>query len=182
VEKKGHEYAIRAVARVARQGRALRFDIAGDGPRRAGLEALIRDLGMTGTIHLLGAQSEDAVQKLLGEAHVFVLASVTARDGDREGQALVLQEAQAAGLPVVATRHNGIPEGVVEGSSALLVPERDEVALAEAIGQVVEHPERWEAMGRSGRAFVAERYEIGTLNDRLVELYEEAIAAARAAA
>jgi colanic acid/amylovoran biosynthesis glycosyltransferase len=182
VEKKGHDYAIRAVARVARRGSALRYDIVGDGPRRDRLEALIRDLGMVGTIHLLGARSEEDVQSLLDQAHLFVLASVTARDGDREGQALVLQEAQAVGLPVVSTRHNGIPEGVVEGASALLVPERDETALADAIGQLVDRPERWEGMGRSGRAFVAERFEIGALNDRLVKLYEEVIAAPRVAA
>ena len=182
VEKKGHEYAIRAVARLARGGHALRYDIVGDGPRRERLEHLIGELGMTGTIQLLGARSEDAVRALLGEAHLFVLASVTARDGDREGQALVLQEAQAVGLPVVATRHNGIPEGVVEGASALLVPERDELALAAAIGQLLEHPERWEAMGRSGRAFVAERFAVGPLNDRLVKIYGEAIACQRRAA
>jgi colanic acid/amylovoran biosynthesis glycosyltransferase len=130
---------------------------------------------MNDTIRLLGPMSEEAVQTLLNEAHIFVLASVTARDGDREGQALVLQEAQASGLPVVATRHNGIPEGVVEGSSALLVPERDEAALADAIEQLVVHPDRWQEMGRRGRSFVAERFEIGALNQRLLEIYGEAI-------
>jgi colanic acid/amylovoran biosynthesis glycosyltransferase len=182
VEKKGHEYAIRAVARLARKGHALRYDIVGDGPRRDRLESLIADLGMGEAIRLLGPRSEDDVEAMLGEAQLFVLASVTARDGDREGQALVLQEAQAVGLPVVSTRHNGIPEGVAEGASAILVPERDEVALAGAIGELVEHPERWEAMGRSGRAFVAERFAIDGLNDHLVEVYGEAIASARRAA
>lgn len=99
--------------------------------------------------------------------------SVTAQSGDREGQGLVLQEAQACGIPVVATRHNGFPEGVRERKSAVLVPERDVEALADALGTLIRNDEEWERMGRAGREYVEKNYEIEGLNDRLVDIYRE---------
>ncbi|RME39094.1 MAG: colanic acid biosynthesis glycosyltransferase WcaL [Planctomycetota bacterium] len=175
VEKKGFEYAIRAVARVVERGHRIRYDIVGDGELRPPLEQLIADLHMQETIRLLGWKDQDELRSLYDRAHLFVLPSVTARDGDREGQGLVLQEAQAMGLPVVSTLHNGIPEGVLDGRSAFLVPERDVVALAERIEHLVAHPEVWEPMGRAGRALVEERFDIDKLNDRLVTVYERLI-------
>ena len=97
-----------------------------------------------------------------------------------EGQGLVLQEAQAMGLPVVSTWHNGIPEGVLDDVSGFLVPERDVHALAEKLFYLIEHPELWPAMGRAGRKFVEQRYDIKQLNKELVELYRAVIAKDRA--
>jgi colanic acid/amylovoran biosynthesis glycosyltransferase len=107
-----------------------------------------------------------------------VLASVTV-EGDREGQGLVLQEAQACGLPIIATRHGAFPEGVRDPESALLVPERDPGALADAIVQLLQKPERWPEMGRAGRRFVEERFDIRRLNRQLISLYERAAAGYR---
>ncbi len=111
------------------------------------------------------------VAELYRSSHLFLLPSVTAGDGDMEGQGLVLQEAQAAGLPVVSTRHNGIPEGVRDGETGFLVPERDPAALAERLTYLVEHPEVWPAMGHAGRALVEAEFDIEILNDHLVDIY-----------
>jgi colanic acid/amylovoran biosynthesis glycosyltransferase len=92
-------------------------------------------------------------------------------EGDAEGQGLFLQEAQACGLPVVATQHGALPEGLVPGTSGFLAPERDAEALAERLEFLVTHPEVWPEMGRAGRSFVEGRYDIGKLNAQLVELY-----------
>jgi colanic acid/amylovoran biosynthesis glycosyltransferase len=182
VEKKGLEYSIRAVARVAAQHPNIRYRIVGDGKLREQLQALIDELGMAGTIELLGWRSQDEVRELYAQSHLFVLASVTASNGDEEGQGLVLQEAQAMGLPVVCTRHNGFPEGLVEGESGLLVPERDVEALADAIASLVARPERWAAMGQAGRAHVEAHFDNNKLNDRLVEIYQAVVAGKTAAA
>ncbi len=108
------------------------------------------------------------------QGHLFVLASVSV-EGDREGQGLVLQEAQAAGLPVVATQHGALPEGILPDQSGLLVPERDVDQLAERLNFLVEHPERWPIMGRAGRRFVEEHFDIRKLNTRLEGLYSATI-------
>jgi len=90
-----------------------------------------------------------------------------------EGQGVVLVEAQASGLPVITTKHNAFLETVVDGKSAFLVPERDVDTLAERLAYLIEHPEVWPKMGRAGRKHVEANYDIGKLNDRLVEIYEK---------
>jgi len=172
VEKKGLEYAIKAVSRVAQKYSNIEYNIIGDGILRSRLENLIKGLGISDKINLLGWKTQEELKSLLQEAHIFILTSVTAGDGDMEGQGLVLQEAQAVGLPVLSTLHNGIPEGVIDGKSGFLVPERDVDALVKKLEYLIEHPELWPEMGRYGRKFVEERYDIQKLNQRLVKIYE----------
>src|SRR4030065_356569 len=97
---------------------------------------------------------------------------VTASDGDSEGLPVVLLEAQAVGLPIISSLHGGIPEGVLDSKSGFLVPEKDVDALAKKIEYLIEHPELWPDMGRYGRKFVEERYDIQKLNQRLVKIYK----------
>jgi colanic acid/amylovoran biosynthesis glycosyltransferase len=82
-------------------------------------------------------------------------------------------EAMARGMPVISTRHSGIPELVEENVSGFLVPERDSEALADRLAYLIDHPERWPAMGRAGRARVEAEFNIEGLNNKLVELYRE---------
>jgi len=175
VEKKGLEYSIRAVAKVIREHPDwnLKYRIAGGGPLESKLKSLISELKIENSVELLGPCNTEEIKKLYHESHIFVLSSVTAENGDREGQGLVLQEAQAVGLLVISTLHNGIPEGILDGKSGFLVPERDVDALAEKLEYIIEHPEIWPEMGRAGRRFVKEHYDINKLNDRLVEIYQK---------
>ena len=107
---------------------------------------------------------------------MLVAASVTAADGDEEGIPNVLKEAMASGMPVVGTRHAGIPELVEDGVSGFLVPERDAAALADALERLARAPERWACDGprraapRSSGSTTFDR-----LNDRLAGLLEHLI-------
>jgi colanic acid/amylovoran biosynthesis glycosyltransferase len=76
------------------------------------------------------------------------------------------------GLPVVSTLHSGIPEGVLDGRSGFLVPERDVEAVAGRLRCLIDHPERWGDMGRAGRSLMEEHADIEKLNDRLVQVYK----------
>ena len=172
-EIKGHEYVLRAVANL-QDKHNLRYDIVGDGPLRRKLEELARQLGIEKRVTFRGASDSTAVKQLMAEAHIFVLASVRV-DGDQEGQGLVLQEAQACGLPVIATDHGAFPDGLLAGQSGFLVPERDVSALAERLSYLIEHAEIWPMMGRKGRGLVEERYDIRKLNHRLLELYTKTV-------
>ncbi|MCD6465753.1 glycosyltransferase [Candidatus Bathyarchaeota archaeon] len=175
VEKKGIEYSIKAVAKVLKNHPNIQYQIVGDGPLRMKLQKLIKQLGVQDKIKLLGSKEQEEVWRLYEKAHIFILSSVTAKDGDMEGQGLVLQEAQASGLPVISTLHNGIPEGVLDGKSGFLVPERDVDALAEKLEYLIEHPAIWPKMGYEGRKYVEEHYDINKLNDKLVEIYRKLI-------
>jgi colanic acid/amylovoran biosynthesis glycosyltransferase len=172
VEKKGIEFAIRAVAKVSRKYPRLKYKIVGTGALYDQLRELVQDLGQSDSVEFLGPQTKERVFDLLYEASIFVAPSVTSRSGDMEGIPVAIMEAMAVGLPVLSTWHSGIPELVQDGVSGFLVTERDSDALGEKLEYLVEHPNKWAEMGRAGRAHVEEKYDIEKLNDRLVKLFE----------
>jgi colanic acid/amylovoran biosynthesis glycosyltransferase len=170
VEKKGLEYALKAIAKLEFD-QELRYAIAGDGPLRPELERLIQTLDIEETVDLLGWQTQEEIAQLLADSHLFVLPSITATDGDKEGTPTVLLEAQAAGLPVISTTHAGIPEIVSNGETGILVPEKDVTALADALKTLITQPKKWHAMGREGRRYVEKNHSIDAVTDRLVGTY-----------
>ncbi len=172
VEKKGIEYVLRAVRILVDRRREVEYHILGDGPGRDRLVALVAELGLADRVTLHGRQDQAKVREVIEESHALVAASVTAADGDEEGIPNVLKEAMALGLPVVATRHAGIPELIEDDVSGFLVPERDEAVLADALERLARDPGRWAAMGRAGRAKIEMEYDIHRLNDRLAGLLQ----------
>ena len=173
VEKKGLEYGIRAVAKLARSHQNIEYQIAGDGSLQSKLEQLIQELDVKDKVKLLGWKKQSEILELLNGADILLAPSVTSQNGDREGIPVTLMEAMARGLPVLSTQHSGIPELVQDGISGFLVPERDVDALADKLDYLISHPEDWAKMGRAGRAFVEENYDINKLNDRLEEIYQQ---------
>ena len=172
---KGVHVAIDAIGELRKRCVNVQLDIVGDGPSRAELVQQVNMLGLDGIVRFHGPLAAQDIQRLSDLAHIFVHTCVTI-DGDQEGQGLVLQEAQAAGLPVVCTRHGAFPEGVLEGKSALLVPERDPRATADALHYLIQNPQTWPEMGQAGRAFVENNYAMPNLNNQLVTLYHQLIA------
>jgi colanic acid/amylovoran biosynthesis glycosyltransferase len=177
VEVKGIEFGIRAMAKVVAEFPNLRYQIVGDGPLRRRLQQLTNHLGLGRQVEFLGRLTSNQVVALYATAHIFLLPSIVARDGAEEGQGLVLGEAQASGLPVIASRVGGISEAVEEGASAVLVPPGDAEALAEGLRVLLRHPEQWGSMGRAGRRHVETHYDIEKLNDELVRIYERMLRA-----
>lgn len=181
VEKKGIEYSIRAIGKLAKdptytthkQGQSrIEYNIIGDGDLREELQQLIQGLELSDSVKLLGWKQQQEIVEILNDSHLFVAPSVTAQDGNQDAPVNVLKEAMAMGLPVVSTNHGGIPELVEDGVSGFLVPERDVEALAEKLAYLIEHSEDWPKLGRAGRAYVEAHYDTNKLNDQLVELYQ----------
>jgi len=171
-EKKGIEYSIRAFAKVREKHPEALYDIIGEGPLRTDFEKLVCELGIEDSVTLYGAQDAGFVRQKIAEAHLFVLTSVTAENGDQEGTPVSLMEAQAAGLPVISTFHSGIPEVVIDGHSGFLLRERDALALAERLIYLIENPEICLKMGQQGRKHVEDKFDIRKLNQELVSLYK----------
>jgi colanic acid/amylovoran biosynthesis glycosyltransferase len=175
VEKKGTEYGIRAVIKILKKNPHVIYNIAGDGSLRTNLEKLVKEQEACRNIKFLGWQTHAKIKKLIQEANVMITPSVTSSEGDEEGIPVVLMEALASGLPVIASRHSGIPELVIDKKSGFLVPERDVDTLAEKLEYLIEHPGLWQKMGIAGRKYVEKHYDINKLNDRLEEIYKELI-------
>ena len=179
VEKKGHEFALRGVARARQHHPDLRYEIIGDGPLRGRLEALARELGLMDCLTWHGAREAAFVRERMAACDIFLLASVTAANGDQEGQGLVLQEAQASGLPVVATDHGPFREGLAPDQTGFLVPERDPEAIATRLDWLVSHPDEAYRMGQAGRRLVETEFDRRALDRRLVGLYLDVLSAFR---
>ena len=118
-------------------------------------------------MQLKGAQSSDYLAQLLRRGSLFIQHSVTAQNGDTEGLGVAILEAMASALPVVFTRHSGIPEAVEESVTGLLVEERDLKAMASAMSELLENPDRAVAMGVAGRKRVLAHFTQKQARDRL---------------
>jgi colanic acid/amylovoran biosynthesis glycosyltransferase len=172
-EKKGHRYALEAIARVRKVRPNVQYYMAGDGTLMADLKSRAAELGIADCCHFLGLCDGGQVRELYATCSVFTLPSVTASNGDMEGQGLVIQEAQMCGLPVVTTWHNGIPDGLIDGTTGYLVHERDVDALAARLVELLSDDALRARMGAAGREFVAGKYDIGVITKNLTEYYHE---------
>ncbi|WP_084777808.1 glycosyltransferase [Natrialba sp. SSL1] len=171
VEEKGYQYSLRAIADVMKRnpGLNIEYQIAGDGPMKEELRYLVQDLDIEDSVNFLGQVERSAVVELLENTDLFVLSSV------KEGLGKVLLEAQATGVPVVATKVGGIPQAVNPGESAILVPPKNPTALSHMIEHLCENPERLPKMGRSGRKYVEQHFDLEDLNDELECLFNSLI-------
>ena len=158
IERKGAEFAIRAVAELRRQGRAARLTVVGDGAERPRLEALVKELGLGDAVELAGALSHDAVAGHYRSAGVLLMPAVTDWKGEQEGFGMVLVEAMASGLPIVATRSGGIADVVTDGATGLLVAERDPVGLAAAAARLLDDPALAGRLADAARAELDARF------------------------
>ena len=171
VEVKGIEHALRAVALMRTDMPELRYIIVGDGPLRLMLEELAKRLSIEDVVCFKGALSSEEVEREFAAAHAFVLPGVVAPSGEQEGQSLVIAEAQACGIPVIATAVGGIPESLRNWQSGILVPPADPLALGSALITLARNTGMREQMGRAGRALVESDFNLATQNNRLVEIY-----------
>ena len=155
---------LKAMPRILQKYR-VQLNIIGTGPRFDEYVALAQTLGIEEEVHFLGFVDPTKMPVHYASADLFVLPSA------RESFPLVLLEAMASGLPVVATTVGGVPEMVLEGETGLLVPPNDPEALAEAINSLLAEPARMRAMGAKGRERVEEYYTWDRVAERMAGFF-----------
>ncbi len=160
-EQKGQRYLLEAASLLPE----ARFAIVGDGELRPELEALAAKLGVAERVLFTGAR--DDVPDLLASFDVFAFPSLF------EGLCLAVIEAQAAGIPVVATPVGGIRETVVDGETGLLVPPRDAGALAAAIRRLLDDPDAAARMAAEAKSRVRDQFSVERMVERTLALYAE---------
>lgn len=154
-----------AMVQVRKRIPAVWLLLVGDGELRGELESRAQTLGLSSVVTFTGIR--DDVPDILAALDIFVLPSRW------EGLPLVVLEAMAAGLPVVATAVGGTPEVVVDGVTGLLVPPRDPAALAQAITRLLRNPDLRRKMGRAGRERVTEHFSVEQMVRKTESLYEQ---------
>jgi glycosyltransferase involved in cell wall biosynthesis len=171
VEKKGAILLIEAFARVRNRVKDAELIMIGDGPNLLAAQQLARKLDVP--VSFRGAQPSETVRAMLNEVRVFCLPSVTATNGDAEGLAISLLEAQACGVPVVTSARGGTTEGILDGITGFAFPEYDVEALYERLCMLLEDEERALAMSRAAREFMLQKFDIRHCTSHLEDLYEE---------
>jgi glycosyltransferase involved in cell wall biosynthesis len=172
VEKKGIIYLLRAMRELTKSNYDVRLSIVGDGPLFETFDSYIQAYGLGARVTLCGAMGQDSLRAFYGESDIFILPSVVAADGDRDGLPNVLVESLAVGLPVIATATSAIPELILHGQTGLIIAERDSVSIADAVIRLSTDTFLYNYLQLSGRKLVRERFNIDHCTHRLADLFE----------
>jgi glycosyltransferase involved in cell wall biosynthesis len=171
IEKKGLQITLRAFEVFVRQYPNATLTIAGEGPLLRELETLARELKIAGSVSFTGFLSQEQLREIYYRSHIFLHPSQTGRDGNQEGIPNSMLEAMATGLPVFATEHGGIPEAIEHGVSGVLVPERDEFVLVEALLDAIQDPTFLSRIAHTGVEAVRKNFDLAMQAQRLDEIY-----------
>ncbi|WP_170145342.1 glycosyltransferase [Ammoniphilus oxalaticus] len=175
VEKKGAKYLVRAFKRVTKRVPNVKLTMIGDGSQRNQIKRLVRKLGLSKKVNMIRTLPHQQVVKQMRHTHLFCLPSVTGKNRDQEGIPNVLKEAMASGVPVISTRHAGIPELVTHKKTGFLVRERDSKALAKMLLYVIRRPNKWKGVGIRARRKIARDFDSRKQTARLERLYDEVL-------
>lgn len=176
VEKKGFGHLIDALGLLEGSGVCERLVLVGNGPLERELRGQATRAGVSHRVGFQGARTPAQVRDLLEEADLLVMPSVVGSDGNRDSMPVVVKEAMAMEVPVVASDEVGLPE-LVREDWGKLVPPGNPKALAEGIRELLDlPPDRRAEMGRSGRVFVSEFANVRRETDKLAALIADAIA------
>ncbi len=164
---KGYHLLLDAVAALVKGGLIVDLDMIGDGPERAALEKRAQALGLGARVRFSGAVSQDAIGAHYDQADAIVVSSFM------EGVPVVLMEAMAKGLGVIATRVGGIPELVEDGVSGFLVNAGSADALMESIRVLAADPDLCQRQGKAGRKRVLAEYSLDQVGAGMLGLFKQ---------
>jgi glycosyltransferase involved in cell wall biosynthesis len=176
VAKKGPLITLEAFAIAARTRPALQLVMVGEGPLLDCARRRAVELGVSERVQFTGVELPPQIAERLRHSRGFVQHSLTGPDGDQEGSPVAVMEAQLSGVPVVATRHAGIPEVVLDGHTGLLVDEGDGAAMAVAIGRLADDPALAARLGAAGRARALKQFTVTHHLQALMDLFQRVAA------
>jgi glycosyltransferase involved in cell wall biosynthesis len=152
----------------------------GDGPLRETVAEAANRLDLGAALELAGSLPHDSVLDAYANADIYVQHSVVAPDGDSEGLPVSITEALAARLPVIATRHSGIPEVVMDGQTGYLVAERDYEAMGHRMADLAERPDTWSTLGNAGQQLLEAEFAIPVVRTELLRILAAAAGSGQA--
>jgi len=158
VEKKAPYLTILAFEKLVKKYPKAKLIMVGEGILLNVSKQLVQSLGLEKQVDFLGAQSHSKVAELMKQSRAFVQHSIKSGDGDSEGTPVGILEACASGLPVISTRHAGIKDVVIEGTTGFLVDEGDIVGMAKYMELILDNPKDAKSIGESGRKYIIENH------------------------
>ncbi|MCL4244245.1 MAG: glycosyltransferase [Candidatus Dadabacteria bacterium] len=173
VEKKGFEYLIKAIKIVIEKHKEVELNIIGEGKLQNELINVTLKLGLDNKIKFMGARSNEECIEELGKSDIAVLPCVIAQNGDMDVCPLTLQEAMAMGIPVISTEIGSIKELIENRKEGILVSERDEIGLADAILELIKNPELRKYMGSKGMEKIIKEFNINTQMSKQTQIWQK---------
>jgi glycosyltransferase involved in cell wall biosynthesis len=170
VAKKGVPDLVRAFALAFPKSNSTILDIVGDGPERDIVKQVIQKVKPANPVNLHGEIPHTRIPEILHRADVFVLNSRRDALGTTEGLPISILEAAATGLPVISTRHAGIPEAVLDGETGSLVGECDNDDLSLRMVELMD-PSLRARWGNNARTYMKEKFSLKYWNSRLANIY-----------
>jgi glycosyltransferase involved in cell wall biosynthesis len=170
VARKGQIFLIEAMSLLAAHPEA-RLVIVGEGHERPQLEEAIRRLDLGDRVELTGRISDEALNRLYQDCHLFVLPAIVDSGGDTEMLGMVSLEAMRYRKPVIATSVGGIADIVQDGETGLLVPQRDPQALAAAISRLLDDAALAQRLGQAGYEAARQHFAWPAVLDQTLALY-----------
>ncbi len=174
IEKKGLDLTLQAFAKFRERFPKAELLLVGEGALEPKLRLMAADLGIANAVAFPGFQKPAELAKLLHGSYIFLHPSRITAGKDQEGIPNTMLEAMATGLPVVATRHGGIPEAVEHGKTGLLCPENEAECLTRALFELADSPELLASMGAAAARSVQEHFSADRQIEKLEGYYDEA--------
>lgn len=165
-ERKGHEFVIRSLPDLIKDGIELEYIIVGDGENRRFLEGLVKEMGLENIVRFLGMKTQDGVFKALAEADIFCLPSWD------EAFGVVYLEAMAVGLPVIGCKGQGIKDVIEDGHDGVLVEPKDVSSVESALKRLLTNPFLCREMGKRARGKVLNNFTWAKNAEKYFELYK----------
>jgi len=175
IERKGFEYLITAVEEVLKVHNNVKLKIVGSGPLEVRIKKLIKELGLEETIEIIGNVSDEKLLEIYNLSDLFVLPSIVDSQGNTEGLGVVLLEAMACKLPVIASNIGGIPDIIHDGETGLLVPEKDSMEISLSIIKLIENEDLRELIALKGYNMVKEHFIWEKIAKEYISIYQEII-------
>lgn len=172
---KGLGYALQAVKRVLNDFPSLKYVIIGSGVLKENLVREAIELGLSNVVHFVDDVKNEEVCKLVQQATVFLLPSVIAPNGDRDGTPTAISEAMYLGVPVVSSKVSGIPELVDDGVNGLLAEPANVGQIAEALRTLLSDRALRQQMGQRGKEKIEREFNIHKNTEKLVELWRNIV-------
>jgi glycosyltransferase involved in cell wall biosynthesis len=166
--EKGVDIFLAAAARVLAELPETKFVVAGDGPDRAKLDAMIDELGIGASVRMLGRRDDMPA--------VYASLDLMVSSSRREGLPMAILEAMASRVPLIATAVGGVPTVVLDGRTGVLVPEVDAALLANGIVALLRDGALRERLGAAARQLVEDEFSAQRMTADYLRVYEEAVA------
>jgi len=172
INLKGQKFGIKVLKELVDKNYNVHYHIVGDGDQKQYLDKLSKELNISKYVSMYGALSQGKIKRLLNSSDLFLMTSITDVDGRAEGQGLVIAEAKATGLPVIAFNSGGIKETILDDITGFLVPEKDIDTMVYKTESLINDFELREKVGIEGRIFIEKEFNSKLQSMKIIKLYQ----------